>query len=213
MATTSTQQRSRASTKGATAWLMADIAMKVALIALLVFAVTHPNWPRFADKAMVARAVAYPLLVAVVPVVWAWRQRHRAGGAVSAYPSLVAFLVTVPFVVDAAGNALDLYNRIDAFDDVCHFINWAVLSMAVGIALLGHPTLPPWAVAGLCTGFGSTTAVLWEIGEYGAFVTKTPERFSLYRDTMGDLALGLAGSAIAGLICLAVARRQQRRTA
>jgi hypothetical protein len=192
---------------------VADIAAKIALVALLVFAVAHPDWSRFADKAMVARAVAYPLLVAVVPTAWVWRRRHRAGNAASAYPSLVAFLITVPFVVDAAGNALDLYNRIDAFDDVCHLINWAVLSMAVGIALLGHPTLPPWAIAGLCTGFGATTAVLWEIGEYGAFVTKTPERFSLYRDTMGDLALGLAGSAMAGLICLAAARRQQRRKA
>jgi hypothetical protein len=198
----------RAPARTESLWIAIDIALKVALIALLAFALAHPDWPRFANKAMLARAVVYPLLVAVVPAAWAWRR--RAGGVSHKYPALVSILVTVPFVVDAAGNALDLYNRIDVFDDVCHLVNWATLCLAVGIALMGNPALPPWVIAGLCVGFGATTAVLWEIGEYGAFVTRTPERFSLYRDTMGDLALGLAGSLVAGLVCLVAARRQRR---
>jgi hypothetical protein len=157
--------------------------------------------------------VAYPLLVAILPTVWVWQRHRRAGRAVSSYPSLPAFLITVPFVVDLTGNALDFYDRIDVFDDACHLVNWATLSLAVGIALVGNPSLPSWAVAGLCTGFGATTAVLWEIGEYGAFVTNTPERFTLYRDTMADLALGLLGSAVAGLICLALTRRRREQHA
>ena len=41
------------------------------------------------------------------------------------------------------------------------------------------------------------TAVLWEIGEYGAFILDTPESVTAYRDTIGDLALGLTGSLLA----------------
>ena len=182
-------------------WVPADLAAKAALAALLLVSLLHGDWARFADKAMTARAVAYPLLVAAVPLAWWYRTRGR-----TSYPALPAFLVTVPFVIDVAGNALDLYDTVDVFDDVCHFVNWAILGTALGIALR-RTTLPPAAIAGLCSGMGAVAAILWELAEYGAFVTHTPERFTLYRDTMGDLALGLAGATLAGLVCAWSARR------
>jgi hypothetical protein len=180
------------------------IALKVALVALVLFALTHLEWARFADKAMTARAVLYPLAAAVVPVVW------LARGRPARYPGLVDALVVTPFVVDLLGNALDLYDSVSWFDDACHLVNWAILTAAVGIPLARR--CGPWVTLGLCVGFGATTAVLWEIGEYGAFVLKTPESVTAYRDTIGDLALGLTGSVVAGIVAARRARRPARAT-
>ncbi len=191
-------------------WVRADIAAKAVLGALLLFSVTHTDWARFADKAMTARAVAYPVLVGLVPLVW-WLARSaaaRAGRRPGDYPGLIAFLITLPFIVDVAGNALNLYNTVHWFNTACHLVNWATLCTGLGLALLRRSDLPAWCVAALCTGFGAVTAVLWEIGEYGAFILKTPERLTLYRDTISDLTFGLAGSLLAGLACAALARRQ-----
>lgn len=184
-----------------------DLIAKAAVAVLLVFALSHQDWDRFSDKAMTARAITYPVLIGLVPAVWAWRRRSRD----VRYPALVAVLVTMPFLIDLAGNALDLYDRIDWFDDACHFGNWALLTAAVGVALVSGRTLGPAVVAALCIGFGATTAILWEIAEFGAFVTNTPERYGLYHDTIGDLSLGLLGATVAGTAC-AVATHHQRRS-
>lgn len=186
-------------------WLAADIVLKAAMVVLLGFALLHQDWDRFADKAMTARAVVYPLLVAVVPVIWLLLRRSGRGGA---YPGAASALLTVPFVVDLAGNALNLYDDVEVFDDICHFVNWAMLSGAVGLVLLRQRGLPAWALGALVLGFGATTAILWEIGEYGAFILDTPESVTAYRDTLGDLGLGTAGSALAGLVCALAARRR-----
>jgi hypothetical protein len=77
--------------------------------------------------------------------------------------------------------------------------------VAVGIPLARR--FGPWVTLGLCVGFGATTAVVWEIGEYGAFILKTPESVTAYRDTIGDLALGLTGSVLAGTGAALLARR------
>ena len=182
-------------------WTLADLLTKVLLAGLLLFSVTHTGWARFADKAMVARAVLYPVLVALVPAVWWWRAgaARREAKEPPAYPGAAAFLFTLPFVVDIAGNALDLYDRVDHFDDFCHFANWALMCSALGVLLLRLRGLPAWAVGGLCVGFGAVVAIAWEIAEYQTFILDTPEASTAYRDTIGDLALGLSGSVTAGL--------------
>lgn len=83
------------------------------------------------------------------------------------------------------------------WDDLNHFANWALLTAAVGL-LLRCTTLPRVPCLGLAIGFGATTAILWELGEYLSFVQNSTERFTAYRDTMGDQALGLAGSVLGG---------------
>ena len=168
------------------------IALKVVLVALVLFAVTHLEWDRFADKAMTARAVIYPLAALVVPAVWLAARRRFA------YPAVVDALLVTPFVVDLAGNALDLYDRVSWFDDACHLVNWAILTLAVGLPIARRTV--PWVALGLCVGFGATTAILWEVGEYGAFILKTDESVTAYRDTVGDLTLGLTGSVVAGIV-------------
>lgn len=55
-------------------------------------------------------------------------------------------------------------------------------------------------------GFGSTATVVWEIGEYVAFVRSSPELQTAYTNTLGDLALGAIGARLAGPI-VSCARR------
>ncbi|MCW2900745.1 MAG: hypothetical protein JWO67_3010 [Streptosporangiaceae bacterium] len=183
--------------RGRRGWRAAAWTLKVALVVLLLFALTHQDWPRFADKAMVARAVAYPLAALLVPLVW-W-VRRRMGRPVPYAWDVDALLVS-PFVIDVAGNALDLYDTVTWFDDLCHFGNWALLVGAVGVALRRGAGLPRWALALMCSGIGAITAIVWEIAEYGAFILNTPESVGIYRDTLGDEAMGLMGSTVAGLL-------------
>jgi len=55
-------------------WL--DVALKAALIGLLLFAVARPDLPQFEGKAMTGRALN-PLVALVVPAVWWFRGRGR----------------------------------------------------------------------------------------------------------------------------------------
>lgn len=174
-------------------WRPPALAAKAALAALLALAVAFPEWDRFADKAMGVRVAAYPAAVMLVTLVWALRGRGRR------FPWDVDLLVTLPFLVDVAGNAADLYDTVGWFDDACHFGNWALLSAAAGVALRRWGGLKPWAMALTCSGAGAIAAILWEFFEYGVFILDTPETVTIYRDTIGDLMLGLTGATLAGL--------------
>ena len=68
-------------------------------------------------------------------------------------------------------------------------------------------TLARWVMFGLAVGFGAVTAILWELGEYFAFIRHSSELSTAYTDTLGDLSLGLFGSASAALVVVLVARR------
>ena len=66
----------------------------------------------------------------------------------------------------------------------------------------------------LVVGFGAVTAILWEIGEYFAFIRNSPELATAYTDTLGDLTLGLSGATLTAIIAvLALGRRGSRATA
>lgn len=170
------------------------LGLKVVLVGLLALAVVFDEWARFADKAMGMRAVLYPAAVMVLPVWWFLRRRTKE------FPWDVDALITLPFVVDVGGNAADLYDRVGWFDDACHFGNWAILGTACAVALRRWTTLPGWASAWCAAGAGAIAAIVWEFFEYGAFVLNTPESVSIYRDTLGDLMLGMLGALTAGVV-------------
>jgi hypothetical protein len=178
-----------------------DLLAKASLVGLLVFALARPDLPQFSGKAFLARGIAYPLAVLIVPAVWlAWGRRGN-------FPAAPDLLVTLPFLIDVVGNALNLYDTISWWDDLNHLVNWALL--VAGFALL----LRRWHVAerelvGLAIGFGAVTAILWELSEYLTFVRSNKQELSTaYTDTLGDLALGLTGSVVAALLVAAFARR------
>jgi hypothetical protein len=174
-------------------WGRVNVALKVLLVVLIAVALAFGNAERFNDKAMSARAVAYPLLCAVPALLWWLANRRRT----VAYPHGADALVTLAFVIDLGGNALDLFDRYSWFDDAAHFTNWALLGAALSIALL--PGRARWEVVWMATGAGAVLAVGWELAEYSSFVL-TVEQVSIYRDTIGDLCLGTLGAFLASLL-------------
>jgi hypothetical protein len=174
-----------------------DAAVKVGVVGLLVLALAFPSWPQFQGKAFAGRAVGYPLALAVVPVIWSVLGRRRAS-----YPFAADILFGAPFLIDMAGNAANLYDTIDWWDDANHLINWALHTGAVCL-LLGRTRLPSLVRLGLGVAWASTTAILWELVEYVAFVPNSPEAATAYSDTLGDLALGLLGGTLASILSAA----------
>jgi len=183
-------------------WL--DVAVKAALIAILLLAVARPDLPQFEGKAMTSRALTYPIAALVVPVVWWLLSRSRP----REYPYALDILLVLPFLIDVVGNALDLYDTIDWWDDANHFVNWTLLVLACGQLLL-RLRLERWVVGALCVGFGAVTAVVWEFGEYWTFIRNSPELRTAYTDTLGDLALGLTGSVVAAVVTTTVLWRDR----
>ncbi|MBM6399977.1 hypothetical protein [Phycicoccus sonneratiae] len=176
----------------------------VVTVLLMVVGLTV-GFESFNGKGFVARIVIYPVLMLAVPLAWWWRHRGRG-----VEPPWGAFaLVMTPFLVDVLGNFLDLYDRIEAWDDLNHLVNWFLLLW--GIGLLVFPTRESVARPGLTVltvaGVGALLAVLWEVGEWYVFLKAGVESDGLYQDTIGDEVLGTAGAALAGLVVL---RRRRR---
>ena len=142
----------------------------------------------------------YPVAALVVPIVW-WYRRGR--GRRGSYPYALDILIVLPFLIDTAGNAANLYDTVDHWDDVNHLVNWAILVSACGQLLVRLP-LGRTETALLAIGFGAVTAILWEFAEYVTFIRHSPELATAYTDTLGDLALWLSGSVLAAVLTITV---------
>lgn len=181
-----------------------NLAAKLLLVGLLLYSVTNQDLARFAGKAMTTRALTYPIAALIVPLGWLLMGRPRP------YPHGADALLVAPFLIDVAGNAADLYNTVVRFDDVAHATTWMLLVLGVG-ALLLRLGLPPWVTGALCIGFGAASHILWEIIEYLLMVSGSSGLQLTYGDTIGDLALSLSGSVIAGSVIGLLARARDRR--
>ena len=178
-------------------WL--NIVVKASLVLLLAFG-AFSGLERFAGKAFGWRLLGYSIAAFIVPAIWAARGRR------SSYPFAADILFVLPFLIDTIGNALDLYDTIDWWDDANHFVNWALLSGAVAAAL-SRTHIRGAELFGLVVGFGGVTAILWEIGEYFAFIRNSSELATAYTDTLGDMALGLGGSTLTATVTALLLRR------
>jgi hypothetical protein len=164
-----------------------NVASKVVLLALIAVSLVFGQAERFRDKAMGARAVAYPLLCAIPAVLFL---SLRAARRPIPYPHAGDALLTTPFVLDLAGNALDLFDTISWWDDLLHFANWLLLGLALAQVL--PRVLPAWVRGWMIAGFGAFAAVVWELAEYSTFV----------------LSLGSGGALLAGLLVAVTSRRR-----
>jgi hypothetical protein len=170
-----------------------NLALKGALLGLLALAVLAPDLPQWEGKGMGTRAAFYWLAAVLVPAIW-WARGRR-----DPYPHVVDALVVAPFLVDVGGNALDLYDRIDGFDDFAHLVNWAFLVSAFGAVMVSLP-IGRLNAASLALGFGAVTHILWELAEWVAQEVGTSGLNLTYDDTIGDLALSLTGSIVGSIL-------------
>lgn len=180
---------------GAGFWV--GVAAKIALVALLAIG-TFSGAQQFEGKAFAWRLATYPIATLIVFAGWLIKGRPHP------FPYAADNLLVAPFLIDVLGNALDLYDTIWWWDDANHFVNWALLSGAVGV-MLRRSLLNRWPVFHLVVGFGAITAILWEVAEYFAFIRNSTELATAYMDTLGDLTLGLCGSIVAALVACYVA--------
>src|SRR5262245_53723510 len=101
--------------------LTVDVAVKLATVALLAYALLNPQLPQFQGKAFAGRAIAYPIALLALPVIWWLFARRRIP-----FPVSSDILIGLPFLIDVVGNALNLYDTVDHWDDLNHFVNWAL---------------------------------------------------------------------------------------
>lgn len=182
-----------------------NIAIKVLLVCLVLHAVAFPDLPQYANKGMSFRVVLYPLVASIGLILYGLRRLR--GKHITDYPHAADALLTLSIASDMIGNTLNLFDTIVWWDDLMHVAASIPLVLAVGLLLKRNKKLSQPTIAGLTLGFGAVFYILWEIAEYLAFVPNNPlEAPSAYRDTIGDLALSLLGSAIGALIAASLPR-------
>ena len=178
------------------AGVVAVLASKGLVIALSVYPLLRPGSSHFAGKAMGIRAVLYPAVTLLIPLVW------LASGQPSPYPVLADVALAVPFIVDAGANVLGLF-AIPGFDAIPHASGWFFLCVAFGLAiapLAGQP----WIAFGLVLGFGAVIDILWEVAEFALMKSGSSGLQLTYENTIQDLVLSLTGAAIAAVVVATV---------
>ena len=173
---------------------VAIVAAKTATVAFAVDAFVNADTPRLRGKAIRTRAVGYAGALLVVPVLW-WLLPDRGR-----YPRALDLAVTIPLLLDAGGNALDLYEEAH-IDDVVHVANTAIASGVVG-ALFAPRVDERWQAALIGGGVAIAGATAWELMEYGAMRLGADGMDLTYDDTMADLAEGFLGAALGALFTL-----------
>lgn len=172
----------------------ANVSTKAGLVMLLAVAVLFPEVTTLRDKAAGVRAIVYPMLAFTVPAIWYLWWKERAS-----FPWLADFLVTITCFTDILGNQMNLYDTIVWFDDWMHFMNTGLLAAAV-VLLTMHRSSSFLSVLERALAVGATGAIVWEIGEFFAFISGSSERAFAYTDTLGDLGLGVAGALTAAVV-------------
>jgi|TARA_B100001971_G_scaffold104813_1_gene96498 hypothetical protein len=184
-------------------------AVKAALAACLVAGLLFPEIPGVAGKGWPERAVGYPLSALIVPIVW-WMTRGRQVPDTtprSTYPYLADALLVIPFVLDLAGNLVNLYDTFEQFDDILHFVNWTFLVAAM-VLFLRPARLARWNLVLLGSGFGALAIIAWEGVEWIIQEMGTTGLQLTYDDTVGDLVLSSSGGVVgAALAAAALTRR------
>ena len=184
----------------------AALAAKVLLFVLLLSALIWPDLSGIKGKASTARLIVYPIGAMALPLWW-WAYGRTRSKLHKSFPWTADLLMTLPWLIDVIGNRLNLFDTVDWWDDAMHFLLWGFLTAGVLLAFAPR-NLSRGLTAFVALGFGATAAVIWELGEYVAFVRNSPELQSAYTDTLGDLALGTLGALLAGLILDEVRSRQ-----
>ncbi|MBC2935164.1 hypothetical protein [Nocardioides sp. zg-1228] len=173
--------------------IVLDLLAKVVLVLAMARVAIDPAWGNLEGKAPGTRAVTYPLLAFLVPLVY-WLRRPAGP-----YPWLADLMVTVPAFSDILGNRLDLYDQVVWFDDLVHFVNTGLLG-AAAVIFSGAVEAPLRRRLEVSVSVAMTLGVAWEVWEYLAFVTRSGEAGTAYADTVGDLTLDWMGAVLAAVL-------------
>lgn len=167
------------------------VGAKAAVLACAVDAAINHASPRLRGKAIRTRALGYTAGLFVVPVLW--RLLPDRGP----YPRGLDLAVTVPLLLDAGGNALNLYEQA-RIDDLVHVANGAIVSGVAG-SLFGRNVDEPWQAAVAGAGVAITAETGWEIAEYLAWRLGADGMDLTYEDSMDDLAESAIGAILGGI--------------
>ena len=167
--------------------------IKGALAASLLAGLLFPGIPGVAGKGWPERCVGYPISALVVPTIWVLRGRRGR------YPYLADALLVVPFVLDLLGNLVNLFDTMEQFDDVLHFVNWTFLVAAL-VLFVAPAGLAHWNLVLMGSGFGALAIVAWEGVEWIIQEMGTTGLQLTYDDTVGDLVLSTAGGILGALV-------------
>ena len=185
-------------------------ATKGALAACLLAGLLFPGIPGVEGKGWPERSVGYPLSALVVPIVWYLVRRRASGhspGRAARYPYLADALLVTPFVLDLLGNLVNLYDTLDSFDDILHFLNWTFLVGAL-VLFLAPARLARWNLVLLGCGFGALAIVAWEGVEWIVQEMGTAGLQLTYDDTVGDLVLSTSGGVLGAVVAAVALTRE-----
>lgn len=172
-------------------WLTIDVAVKVAVVGLALYPLLDPDSSHFAGKAMGVRALIYPAFALLIPAAWVVARRPMP------YPFLADIALGLPFAIDAAGNVFGLF-AIEGFDALPHAIGWFFLSLSFGLAVA--PLLDRrWVAFLVVAGFGASTDILWELGEYLLMKSGSSGLQLTYENTIQDLVTSFLGGVLAAI--------------
>jgi hypothetical protein len=180
---------------------VAIVAAKAATVAFAVDAFVNADSPRLRGKAIRTRAFGYVGALLVVPLAWSLLpQRSR-------YPRALDLAVTIPLLLDAGGNALDLYEEAH-IDDLVHLANSAIVSGVAG-AMFAPRVDERWQAALAGAGVAIAGESAWELMEYGAMRLGANGMDLTYDDTMADIGEGFVGAILGALFTLTRVPRER----
>ena len=145
--------------------LLANTAMKLALLAAVAFMLAHPDLPQFENKSLTLRAVFYPLLALSVPIL------YRLRGAQGPYPALLDLAWSFTLTLDIVSNDLHWYGNWKHWDDVVHFVNSIPLAALIIVFLLalerrGRIRLGFWGASAVAIAVYAALHNQWQINEF-----------------------------------------------
>lgn len=165
---------------------------KVITAACAIEGAIHPNAKRYKGKAMRVRAVGYFAGLGLVPSVWAVQ------GRTSPYPAGADLAVSFPLLIDAAGNALGIYD--DArLDDLVHGVNATVLASLFGAVVSPHLRTREQATAATIA-FGVLGELGWEAMEYLGQAFGAKGMMLSDNDTISDIVAAFIGTGLAAAV-------------
>jgi hypothetical protein len=170
------------------------LVAKAATIGLAVDALVNADSRRLRGKGIQKRAFGYTAGIFLVPVIW--RLLPDRGP----YPRGLDLAVTAPLLLDAAGNALGLYEEAHV-DDVVHFANAAIISGLAG-ALFAPRVDERWQAALAGAGVTIAAETAWELLEYASWRLGASGLDLTYEDTMDDIAETWVGAVLGAIFTL-----------